>query len=99
MGDSYNKLVASAFADVKTLKGEMNNERENIAALDTTINESKTEKKNAYQKLEDLNDAKINLGKQCNFLLENFETRQEGMKQEIEAITGAKAILSGAVFE
>ena len=35
------------------------------------------------------------LKKSCKFLLENFELRKGAMRQEIEAIKEAKAILSG----
>jgi len=77
----------------------INSQKQAIALADNVIGETKQEKGNAYNKLESLNQAKINLGQQCDFLVDNFDVRQESMKNEIEAINGAKAILSGAIFD
>ena len=35
----------------------------------------------------------------CDFVMKNFEIRQTGRDEEIEALKQAKAILSGAKFE
>jgi len=97
--DSYNKMTASSFAEVQDLNEMINSQKQAIALADNVIGETKQEKGNAYNKLESLNQAKINLGQQCDFLVDNFDVRQESMKNEIEAINGAKAILSGAIFD
>ena len=91
--------VCKRFAEVQDLNELINSQKQSIALADSVISETKSEKGNAYNKLESLNQAKINLGQQCDFLVQNFDVRQEAMKSEIEAINGAKAILSGAIFE
>jgi hypothetical protein len=40
----------------------------------------------------------VDLHKACDFILQNFDIRQEARDQEIEALAQAKAILSGADF-
>jgi len=42
-----------------------------------------------------LNNEKADLELQCNYLLKNFEVRQQARGEEIEALKQAKAILSG----
>jgi hypothetical protein len=46
--------------------------------------------------LEDLSKMKINLHAECDYMLKNFDTRQDARSQEIEALQQAKQILSGA---
>jgi len=49
--------------------------------------------------LEQLANAKADLHKACDFVLKNFDIRQEARDQEVEALRQAKAILSGADFK
>merc|ERR1719198_1293802 len=49
--------------------------------------------------LEQLADYKEQLHAACDFVLKNFEIRQTGRDQEIEALKQAKQILSGAKFD
>jgi len=46
--------------------------------------------------LEDLSKMKIDLHAECDYMLKNFDTRQDARSQEIEALQQAKQILSGA---
>merc|ERR1719454_909811 len=43
--------------------------------------------------------AKAELHSSCDFIVKNFEIRQQARDEEIEALKQAKAILSGAKFE
>mmetsp|Transcript_87133 Transcript_87133/g.230708 ORF Transcript_87133/g.230708 Transcript_87133/m.230708 type:complete len:763 (+) Transcript_87133:65-2353(+) len=46
--------------------------------------------------LEDLSKMKIDLHAECDYMLKNFDTRQDARSQEIEALQQAKQILNGA---
>lgn len=48
--------------------------------------------------LEQLSNENADLHKSCDFVMKNFEVRQEAFDQEVEALRQAKAILSGADF-
>merc|ERR1719375_1037120 len=45
--------------------------------------------------LDDLHSVKLGLHGECDYILKNFEARQEAQAQEIDALREAKAILSG----
>jgi len=48
--------------------------------------------------LEQLSNEAADLHKACDFVIKNFDIRQTGRDEEIEALKQAKAILSGAKF-
>jgi uncharacterized protein YejL (UPF0352 family) len=48
--------------------------------------------------LEQLSNENADLHKSCDFVMKNFEVRQEAFDQEVEALRQAKSILSGADF-
>ena len=48
--------------------------------------------------LEQLANTKADLHKSCDYVLKNFEVRQEARDQEVEALRQAKSILSGSDF-
>lgn len=49
--------------------------------------------------LEQLANEGADLHKSCDFVVKNFDIRQEARSQEVEALKQAKAILSGAKFQ
>ncbi|CAE7025218.1 unnamed protein product [Symbiodinium microadriaticum] len=57
--------------------------------------EMKKEVKRLSQELDDLSATKSALKEECEFLVTNFELRQDARSQEIEALHTAKAVLSG----
>merc|ERR1719380_349975 len=48
--------------------------------------------------LEQLSMSKAELHQSCDFVVKNFEIRQQARDEEVEALKQAKAILSGADF-
>lgn len=56
---------------------------------------AKSDFKQTMSNLEDLNTEVADLGKSCNYLLRNFDARQEARTGEINALNEAKNILSG----
>merc|ERR1719456_1602393 len=61
---------------------------------------AKAKKANKSQKtdLMDLGEYVASLHGECDWLLQNFDTRKEARANEIDAIKKAKAVLSGADF-
>jgi len=53
---------------------------------------------NVELELEQLANMNEQLHKSCDFILKNFDIRQQAREEEIEALKEAKAILSGAKF-
>ena len=54
------------------------------------------DKKSLEVELEQLANQAADLHKSCDFVTKNFELRQTGFAEEIEAMEQAKAILSGS---
>merc|ERR1719311_1050168 len=56
-------------------------------------------KETAMNEAQQLSNENADLHKSCDFVLKNFDIRQEARDQEVEALRQAKAILSGAKFD
>merc|ERR1719414_2436165 len=65
------------------------------AAAEVEKAETEASKDSTETQLESLAEAAADLHKQCDFVLKNFDIRQKARLQEIEALQGAKALLSG----
>merc|ERR550519_3325667 len=78
----------TSIMDKKEIKAK---KEKNLASKETDLNNTMTE-------LEELANSAAALHKSCDFVLKNFDIRQEGRDQEIEALRQAKAILSGSNF-
>ena len=57
--------------------------------------EVKEELSGANTDLDDLHSVKLGLHGECDYILKNFDVRQEAQAQEIDALREAKQILSG----
>jgi chromosome segregation ATPase len=65
------------------------------ATAESDLSMTKTDLKDTLKELEGLNSYLGDLHKSCDFIMKNFDARQEARAQEIEALGEAKAILSG----
>merc|ERR1719277_2633806 len=68
------------------------------AKTEQSLVQAKGEKDGAVAELEALSKAKGDLHAACDFVMKNFDIRQEARDEEIEALKSAKSILSGAKF-
>jgi len=59
--------------------------------------EQKGDLDDATEEKSDLESANKDLHGQCDFVLNNFDTRQQARSEEIEALREAMGILSGAL--
>jgi len=65
------------------------------AKAKASLSMTNTDLKGNMKELESLNSYLGDLNKSCDFLLKNFEARQEARTEEMQALGEAKAILSG----
>jgi len=87
MQDS-NKLIA--------LKTEaITNMAETRAKAKQSLVTANTDLKRTMEELEELSGMKGDLHKSCDFVIQNFDARQEARAAEMEALRQAKAILAG----
>jgi len=96
--DDYEKLMADSSTkrstDLKSVEEKESAKADLESEMQKMKLEHKTKLKEAYATTETLGD----LHKECDWLLANFETRKKARSGEVEALTNAKAVLSGADF-
>lgn len=78
---------------------EMSNKSSYKSQAESTVEEQKADLATTKATLEDMTDLNNQLHKQCDFLIKNFDLRQQSRAEEIEAFSKAKAILKGASFK
>jgi chromosome segregation ATPase len=71
------------------------NNKENKAKAEQTLTSAKEDFSATMKELEGLDAVLGSLHQQCDFLLKNFDARQQARTQEMEALNEAKAILAG----
>jgi len=93
---NYETFVADSNTSIKNLQAEIASNAEAKANKEEDKVNTETSKSDAENELEMLANYKADLHQSCDFVMKNFEVRQQAMTNEIEAIQEAKAILSGA---
>jgi hypothetical protein len=93
---NYETFVADSNTSIKNLQAEIASNSEAKANKEEDKVNTETAKADAVNELEMLANYKADLHQSCDFVMKNFEVRQQAMTNEIEAIQEAKAILSGA---
>lgn len=78
----YTEAISNMSEELAKTKEALVRAKEGMA---TTMND-----------IQDLTETKADLHKSCDFLLKNFEIRQQSRLDEMDAMNEAKAILSGA---
>eukprot|EP00397_Hematodinium_sp_SG-2012_P031772 GEMP01033768.1.p1 GENE.GEMP01033768.1~~GEMP01033768.1.p1 ORF type:complete len:658 (+),score=230.93 GEMP01033768.1:78-2051(+) len=87
-----NTGVAERMRDITNKTASKARAAQDKAAADSSL-------KGTLRELERLSSYNGELHKSCDFVLKNFDVRQTGRDQEVEALQQAKAILSGADSE
>lgn len=78
----YTKAINNMSEELAKAKEELVNTKEDLDSVNTDI--------------QDLSETDADLHKSCDFLLQNFDVRQQARADEVDALNEAKAILSGA---
>merc|ERR1740123_1318737 len=76
--------------------GKINRMTEALASSKESLSLAETDLKGTMEELQGLSSMAGDLHKSCDFLLKNFDARQQARSAEIEALGEAKAILSGS---
>merc|ERR1712166_433507 len=96
---AYEDFVKETNASIETKTKEIINKTEEKAKAETDLNQANEDKEAVLLELEQLSNYNAELHQSCDFVMKNFEIRQTGRDEEVEALKQAKAILSGAKFE
>mmetsp|Transcript_58531 Transcript_58531/g.128335 ORF Transcript_58531/g.128335 Transcript_58531/m.128335 type:complete len:671 (-) Transcript_58531:108-2120(-) len=92
----YEAFVKDNNAAIKDKQNSFSDKKDVKAKKQTEFYEEKRNHAKGLVEAEDLSMSLGNLHKTCDFLLKNFDIRQEARAQEMEALRQAKALLSGA---
>jgi hypothetical protein len=93
---SYETFVRDTNKGVADLQSMIELKSKAVTDASMDISLAKSDHNSAVSELESLAEVKGDLKTECDFLLKNFDIRQRGRSEEIEAIQDALAILSGA---
>jgi len=94
----YEDMVMETNASIEQAKKEIIHKSEAKAKAEADLASAEENLANVELELEQLANMNEQLHKSCDFILKNFDIRQQAREEEIEALKEAKAILSGAKF-
>eukprot|EP00928_Gymnodinium_smaydae_P009845 TRINITY_DN13682_c1_g1_i1.p1 TRINITY_DN13682_c1_g1~~TRINITY_DN13682_c1_g1_i1.p1 ORF type:complete len:782 (-),score=272.40 TRINITY_DN13682_c1_g1_i1:93-2438(-) len=92
----YEKFVKDSNAMIKQLSEAVTEKTKAIASSREEQTTARSSHESAVGELESLAAYEADLHRQCDFVLANFDIRQQARLQEMESIAKAKAILSGS---
>mmetsp|Transcript_81983 Transcript_81983/g.219337 ORF Transcript_81983/g.219337 Transcript_81983/m.219337 type:complete len:770 (+) Transcript_81983:83-2392(+) len=94
----YEKLAADAAAKREASVQSLSEKEAALAQANGDLLDLKESKKDAETDKSEAHATEMNLHAECDWLVENFETRKTARTEELEALEKAKAVLSGADF-
>jgi len=94
----YEEMVTAAGEKRHTDSQAVAEKEAAIAGMEEELHKLSTEQKSRQDELMDTKKALAELHEECDWLLQNFETRKEARANEIDAMKKAKAVLSGADY-
>jgi len=95
---AYESYVKETNRSIEEKSTSITNKSEDKAKAEGEKTEAEQSKEEVVLSLEQLANDNADLHKSCDFVMKNFDIRQEARDQEVEALKQAKAILSGAKF-
>jgi len=93
---AYESFVQETNDSIEQKNNDIVNKSDARATAEGDLSQAKTELGDTVTELEQLANEAADLHKACDFVLKNFDIRQEARDQEVDALGQAKAILSGA---
>lgn len=94
----YEEFVQTAAATIEAARVAMSEKSTRLAETESAKSETEEALLATGQVLEKLSELLKNFHLECDYLLKYFDIRQQARAEEIDAITDAKAVLSGADF-
>jgi len=96
---TYEKMIRDTNKSIQSKQNAITNKSEDKAKAEGDLGNAKSDLEATNTELETLGNSKGALKLDCDFLLKNFDLRQQARDEEIEALRQAKAILSGMQVE
>lgn len=93
---AYESFMQDSNKSIENNHRAITNMSENKAKSEQELQSAKTDFDTTMRELEGLNGVLGDLHNSCDFVLKNFDARQDARSAEMEALKEAKAILSGA---
>jgi len=95
---AYESFVKDSNKSIEEKDRDITSKTEEKASKEADKTAAEEAKETAMNEAQQLSNENADLHKSCDFVLKNFDIRQEARDQEVEALRQAKAILSGAKF-
>merc|ERR1719428_986544 len=95
---AYEEFVKDTNGTVEEKNRDIVHKSEVKAKAEADVVQAKDDHEAVLLELEQLGNYKAELHGSCDFIVKNFEIRQQARDEEVEALKQAKAILSGANF-
>merc|ERR1719238_710553 len=92
---AYATFVNDASKSIDELKNAIEQNSGLLATTKANKESAEAQEESVTNRLEDLSDYRYDLHQECDYVMKNFDKRQEARLQEIEAIQKAVAYLSG----
>jgi len=93
---TYESFVKESNAVIAQLSDAVVSKSKATSSSTVELEQAKADLNSTDEEIASLGQFKADLHQQCDFVMKNFSIRQAARLQEIEAITRAKAILSGS---
>jgi len=94
--EAYEQVVADTNGSIEGLQAEVVTKGKNKAKTTKHSQQTAADIKDTMKELEGLSTYTGDLHKDCDYLIKNFQVRQDARAKETEALQQAKQILSGA---
>lgn len=95
---AYAEFVTNANESVRAAQQSVANKTLERAKAEEEKSQHEVSLQSTVNILQTLANENADLHKACDFVVKNFDVRQEARAQEMDAIKQAKAVLSGADF-
>jgi len=96
---AYEQFVKESNQSMIAKTTQRVNLQDERAAKKEEKSEEESNHANLMTELEQLNNNRADVHSSCDFVMKNFEIRQTGRDEEVQALRQAKDILSGAKFQ
>lgn len=93
---SYEETVIESFDSAAALMKEVSTKTEENAENKKALLQAESDEKDAVADLERLEKTKVDIHGNCDYLMKNFNARQEARAAEMEVLLKEQEILSGA---
>jgi len=93
---AYEKLIADSNAQVKALQEEVVSKTQAKVDAEKDHRDAKADLAETMRELEGLAKYNAEMHAECDYVLKNFDVRQQARREEIVALQQAKQILNGA---